>query len=229
MRTFKKGIIQIAGVKDRREADMLVEAGVDWLGFPMRLSVHKEDLTEEEAAGIIRRLPPEHPGVLITYLDTALGIARLCRKLGTHHVQVHGDAPSTELFLLHTLAPEFFIIKSLIVRDDNEDDLLSEMYEYERCFDAFLTDTFDPATGACGATGRTHDWSVSRKLVELSPRPGILAGGLTPDNVRQAILEVRPAGVDAHTGVEGPDGRKNPALVRRFVAEARAAFAMFGP
>jgi len=102
-------------------------------------------------------------------------------------------------------------------------------YEYERCVDAFITDTYDPATGACGATGRTHDWSVSRKLVELSSRPVLLAGGLTPDNIRQAIGQVRPAGVDAHTGVEGPDGRKDPALVRRFVAEARAAFHALAP
>ena len=86
-----------------------------------------------------------------------------------------------------------------------------------------------PPTGACGATGRTHDWSVSRKLVELSSRPVILAGGLMPDNVRQAIQQVRPAGVDAHTGVEGPDGRKDPAPIRRFVAEARAAFHALAP
>jgi phosphoribosylanthranilate isomerase len=57
----------------------------------------------------------------------------------------------------------------------------------------------------------------------------ILAGGLTADNVRAAIAAVRPAGVDAHTGVEGPDGRKDPALVRRFVAEARRGFAESEP
>jgi len=91
--------------------------------------------------------------------------------------------------------------------------------------DAFITDTFDPATGASGATGKTHDWTVSRRLVERSPKPVILAGGLTPGNVRNAIRKVRPAGVDVHTGVEGSDGRKRRDLVRTFVAEARAGFA----
>jgi phosphoribosylanthranilate isomerase len=90
--------------------------------------------------------------------------------------------------------------------------------------DAFITDTYDPATGADGATGMTHDWSLSRALVTRSDRPVILAGGLTPDNVRAAILAVGPAGVDVHTGVEGPDGRKDAARVRRFVAAARAGF-----
>jgi phosphoribosylanthranilate isomerase len=60
--------------------------------------------------------------------------------------------------------------------------------------------------------------------VELSPKPVILAGGLTLENVRAAVLTVRPVGVDVHTGAEGPDGRKAPILVEQFVAEAHAAF-----
>jgi len=95
---------------------------------------------------------------------------------------------------------------------------------YAPLVDAFITDSWDPATGACGATGRVHDWDVSRQLAELSPKPLILAGGLGPENVRQAIIQVRPAGVDAHTGVERPDGRKDEKRVRSFVEEARAAF-----
>jgi phosphoribosylanthranilate isomerase len=90
--------------------------------------------------------------------------------------------------------------------------------------EAFITDTFNPSTGASGATGLTHDWEVSREIVRVSPRPVILAGGLTPDNVGAAIRAVSPAGVDCHTGVEGADGRKNERLVRRFVEEANRAF-----
>jgi phosphoribosylanthranilate isomerase len=88
--------------------------------------------------------------------------------------------------------------------------------------DGFLTDTYAPETGAAGATGRAHDRAVSRRLVELSPRPVILAGGLTPAAVRRAISVVRPAGVDAHTGVEDASGRKDRTKVVEFVAEARA-------
>jgi phosphoribosylanthranilate isomerase len=75
--------------------------------------------------------------------------------------------------------------------------------------DAFITDTFDPRTGASGATGKTHDWRVSRRLVEISARPVILAGSLTPENVTRAILEVRRAGVDSHTDVEDSRRRKS--------------------
>ncbi len=90
--------------------------------------------------------------------------------------------------------------------------------------DAFITDTFDPATGASGATGKTHEWGISRELRALSPKPLILAGGLNPENVREAIETVRPAAVDAHTGVEDAEGRKDPAKVRAFVAAAREGF-----
>lgn len=92
--------------------------------------------------------------------------------------------------------------------------------------DAFITDTYDPLTGASGATGKIHNWDVSRRIVEASQRPVILAGGLNPENVRDAILYVKPAGVDVHTGVEGPDGRKDEVLVKAFVSEAESAFAL---
>jgi phosphoribosylanthranilate isomerase len=157
-------------------------------------------------------------------LKRAQEILDLCRKLGTIRVQLHGDISIPELRKLKKLAPELYIIKSLIVRGDNFSQLAEQVNHFENIVDAFITDTHDPATGADGATGKTHDWSISRGLVEISPKPLILAGGLNPQNVRRAIFQVRPAGVDAHTGVENAAGRKDPAKVRKFVAEARVGF-----
>jgi phosphoribosylanthranilate isomerase len=139
-------------------------------------------------------------------------------------VQLHGGISIAEIVKLKSLDPDLTVIKSLIVEDNNLAELESSVAAFGPHCDAFITDTYDPATGACGATGKTHDWDISRRLVDLSLRPVILAGGLNPENVRKAIAHVRPAGVDAHTGVEGPDGRKDVALVRAFVREARAAF-----
>lgn len=215
-----KHIIQIAGVIDQAEADLLVGLGVDYLGFPLRLPDGREDLSEDDAARVIRSLEGRAQAVLITYLDNADEIAAFCRQMGVRTVQLHGAVRAAELEKLRTLAPDIYVIKSLIVRDGNVAELKSAVAELSPQVDAFITDTFDPETGRCGATGKVHDWSVSRTLVEVSEKPVILAGGLSPENVREAILTVRPAGVDAHTGVEGVDGRKNCELVRRFVAEA---------
>ncbi len=222
---FGSPIVQIAGVIDQAEAAMLVAAGVDWLGFPFRLTVHREDLTEAAAARIVRGLPPPHEGVLITYLDRAAEILALCRELSVRKVQIHGDIALPELAALRAGDPGLFVMKSLIVRPGGGEELAREAARFRPLVDAFLTDTYDPATGATGATGKTHDWAVSRRLVEVAERPVILAGGLNPGNVARAIREVRPAGVDVHTGVEGPDGRKDRGLVEAFVREARKAFA----
>lgn len=211
---------------------MLTAAGVDWLGFPLRLAVHAPDLSEDDAAAIVRTLRPPHAAVLITYLDRAAEVVELCRRLGVRRVQLHGPVPVAELAAIKARDPGLLVIKSLVVRAASPADAPPALMALERELraasphvDAFITDTYDPATGASGATGKTHDWEVSRRLVALSPRPVLLAGGLVPGNVARAIHAVRPAGVDAHTGVEGPDGRKDPARVRAFVIAARAAFA----
>jgi phosphoribosylanthranilate isomerase len=117
-----------------------------------------------------------------------------------------------------------FITKSLVVKEGNLNELEEEVDDYSPYVDAFITDTFDPETGASGATGKVHDWNVSRRLVEVSPKPVILAGGLNSKNVREAIAWVKPAGVDVHTGVEGPDGSKDSGLVYAFISEARKGF-----
>ena len=220
-------LIQVAGIRDRAEAALLQDCGIHYLGFPFRLPVNREDLTEAEAAAIIRSLRPPVRGVLITYLDQAQAIADFCRALGARMVQLHGDISAAELARLRELDPGLRLIKSLVVGLHRMSVLERLVVELGPLVDGFLTDTYAPETGAAGATGRTHDWAVSRRLVELSPRPVILAGGLTPANVRQAIAAVRPAGVDVHTGVEDASGRKEGAKVREFVAEARAAFAEY--
>jgi len=223
---LEENLVQIAGVIDAGEAQMLQQCGVRYLGFPLRLPVHREDLTEEEAAAIIKNLAPPVFGVLITYLSEASKIAAFCHTLGARIVQLHGDIGQDELTHLKTLDPNLTVIKSLVVGMRDDQALEAMLRELSPFVDAFITDTFDPKTGASGATGKTHDWRVSRRLVELSPRPIILAGGLTAENVRRAILEVRPAGVDSHTGVEDATGRKSREKVKKFLSEAHEAFAL---
>ncbi len=219
-----KDYIQVAGVMDEQEARMLIECGVRFIGFPLRLSSEEEDLSENMTANIIRNFPTAVCGVLITYLKDAADISLLCKFVGTNIVQIHGEIDESELTKLRRNSPNLLIIKSLIVKDDNVLELEGKMKIFSPYVDAFLTDTYDPLTVACGATGKTHNWDISRKLVEVSPKPLILAGGLKPDNVRSAILGVRPSGVDVHTGVELKDGRKSPELVKAFISEAKKAF-----
>jgi phosphoribosylanthranilate isomerase len=217
-------IIQIAGVIDKYEADLLCKAGVTHIGFPLRLPDGREDLSEPEAKTVISSIDPSVTTVLITYLDDSDEVVDFSDYLGVGGIQLHGSISETNLESIRARRPSLFIIKSLIVRANNLGELEKEVSRFHPFVDAFITDTHDPNTGRTGATGKTHDWAVSRRLVEFSPKPVILAGGLTPENVRASIIQVCPAGVDAHTGVEGPDGRKDPKLISEFISEARQAF-----
>lgn len=221
---YFENVIQIAGIIDKKEADLLIECGIKYLGFPLRLPVNEEDLSEDKAADIISELPNNIRGVLITYLNKADEIYAFLHKLKTNFIQLHGNVSQFEVKKLKSLMPNVFIIKSLVVNYHPKEELKQTVEELAEVCDAFITDTYNPKTGATGATGLTHDWNISRELVEFSPKPVILAGGLNAENVYEAIVTVKPAGVDSHTGVEKKNGRKDPDMVKRFVFEAERAF-----
>ena len=221
---FSTPIIQVAGIRNTAEAELVASCGATHLGFPQRLGYHTPDCTDEQAREIIQNLPARVTSVMITYQQTAREIADLADFLRAEMVQLHGAISAGEMEQLRTLRPSLGIIKSLVVTESNQEELRQELLDTSPYCDLFITDTFDPDTGAMGATGKTHDWSVSRELVRISPRPVILAGGLNAENVGEAIRIVRPAGVDAHTGLEDVAGGKAREKVKRFVANARRAF-----
>jgi len=222
----QKRIIQIAGIIDEDEAKMVLDAGATHLGFPFRLDFNKEDLSEEYAAELIKNLKISDKAVLITYLDKSDEIIGLANFLGCKTVQLHGPISLRELEKLRNDAPQLGIWKSLVVKNDNADELTQMVQFLENFVDAFITDTFNPETGASGATGKTHDWRVSKKITELSKKPVIIAGGLNPDNVFDAIIQIKTLGVDVHTGVENPDGKKDLIKVKAFIDEANRGFRM---
>jgi len=205
---------------------MVLDAGATHLGFPFRLDFNQEDLTEEYAAQIINNLKISDEAVLITYLDKSDEIIKLADYLGCKTVQLHGPISLRELEKLRNDAPQLGIWKSLVVKNDNADELTNLVRSMENLVDAFITDTFNPETGASGATGKTHDWRVSKKITELSKKPVIIAGGLNPDNVFDAIIQIKTFGVDVHTGIENADGRKDPDKVKAFINESNRGFRM---
>ncbi|MCB9030628.1 MAG: phosphoribosylanthranilate isomerase [Deltaproteobacteria bacterium] len=220
-----KNIIQIAGIVDDEDAQILAGNGVDYIGVPLCMNCHEDEIAHDNACQALQKLPHSSMGVLITYLNDADQIAELCNKLGTVIVQLHGDIEKDELKKLSSLVPNVGIMKSLIVKGDDVWELGDIIDDFSAYVDAFITDTYDHDTQASGATGKTHDWEVSKKLVEISSKPIFLAGGLTPENVADAIRMVKPAGVNCHTGVEDEKGKKDPSKVSAFIQQARAAFA----
>lgn len=217
-------MIQIAGVQNSLELSLICDAKVEFVGFPLRLGYHKEDIPDTQVRDLVKEIPTTTKAVLITYLKEAQSIIELADFIGVKVVQIHSDIQFSELRKLKESRSDISVIKSLVVREDNFNSLKSMALEVEALVDYFITDTFDPSTGAEGATGKTHDWNISRELVSICPKPLILAGGLNAQNVSEAIRLVRPYGVDVHTGVEDQDGYKTKKLIDDFVSVARSSF-----
>lgn len=213
--------IQVAGVSSLPEALALERLGVDALGFTVRLphGVH-DGLTEERAREIVRALPPFVAAVAITYVAEAEEAIELARDLGVGTLQLHGTFPAGGAAQVRAALPHLKILRAVCVTGPES---LAEAQGLAAEADGLILDTFDSATGRRGATGRTHDWSISRAIVAAVPVPVILAGGLHAGNVAEAIRAVRPWGVDVHSGVEDAQGGRDLDRAAAFVAAVRGA------
>jgi phosphoribosylanthranilate isomerase len=216
--------VQAAGVSSLEEALFCVRVGIDALGFTLGLpdGVH-DGLTETRAASIIRALPPGTLSVVITYEHRADEACSMVRDLRAHAIQFHGGISSHELSLFRSSCPHIRTIGRLTVSGREAVQAAGRFRTPD--WDALILDSVDPSTGRVGATGIVHDWSVSAACVVAAEVPVILAGGLTPENVKEAVQTVKPAGVDAHTGLENPDGTRSFTKIAAF---ARAALEAFG-
>jgi phosphoribosylanthranilate isomerase len=215
--------IQIAGISSLEEALFCDQVGVVAVGFTLELPHGPHDaLTTEKAAFIISSLPHNLLPVIITYLSGAEAACKLISDTGGRAIQLHGGIEDSELEIFRNNCPQAKTIGRVTVAGE---EALAEASRFKApLWDAIILDSSDPATGRIGATGRTHDWSVSARIVRASSVPVILAGGLNAGNVREAIMSVRPHGVDAHTGVENSDGTRNLKKIREFAFSVKKAF-----
>jgi len=193
--------VKICGIRNWEEAKVAADCGADAIGFIFAPSPRY--IRPEAAREIILKLPPflTVVGVFVNEtIENLLEIARFCRL---DAVQLHGEEPPD---YCQTLGLK--VIKSFAVIGDQ---VPSEISFYK--VDAVLLDASLP--GKRGGTGRTCNWKVASQVAASGVRV-ILAGGLTPENVQQAIMAVRPYAVDVASGVETA-GHKDPDKVRRFV------------
>ncbi|HHW06021.1 MAG TPA: phosphoribosylanthranilate isomerase [Clostridia bacterium] len=196
--------VKICGITDPEAALAAAEAGADAVGFVFAPSSRR--VTKEKAKEIIAMLPPyvDKVGVFVNAPPREVEeIAEFCR-LTT--IQLSGDEPPD-----YPVPVRYKLIRGFRVR---EGILLSDLARYRA--DAFLFDTYRP--GCYGGTGEAFNWDVLRKIP--SPKPVILAGGLNAGNVQQAIMTVRPYGVDVSSGVE-TGGRKDAAKIKEFIKLAK--------
>ncbi len=200
--------VKVCGIRTPEEARAAADAGADAVGFvfwpPSRRYVDPQ-----EAAHIAQVLPPFVVRVGVFVNEPPEGVEEVARRVGLDAVQLHGDEPPEVCARIPRR-----VIKAIRVRDAGS---LKAAAAYS--VSALLLDTYAPDT--YGGTGRSFDWSLVEAIRYLRC-PLILSGGLTPENVGEAIRRVRPYGVDVSSGVE-TGGRKDPEKIRAFVAAVRRA------
>ena len=196
--------VKICGITSLKDAAMVLSNGVKILGFIFAPSERR--ITPEEAREIVSRLPPFVQTVGVFVNEAPRVIREIREYCGLDLVQLHGDeSPET----CRELMP--FAIKAFRLKDASS---LANVGSYRGRVRAILFDTY--AKDKRGGTGRTFDWNLALQGKEFG-LPVILSGGLTPQNIREAISTVRPFAVDLNSGVEKSPGKKCPALVQELM------------
>jgi phosphoribosylanthranilate isomerase len=194
--------VKICGITTWDDARLSVDLGASALGFNF-YPPSPRAISPADAWNIIRRLPPfvEAVGVFVNW--PPLVVDALARALRLGAVQLHGGESPKEVA---ELGRRHHVIKAVQVGRGFR---VASLSRY-RGADGLLLDGF--ARGLHGGTGRTLDWKVARSARRFGPI--ILAGGLTPENIAEAIRVAEPYGVDVASGVESRPGRKDPARLR---------------
>ena len=216
--------VKICAIKNETELETAVNVGADAVGFLVGQRFPSQDfILPEKAARLAALLPPFVTPVLVTHLTDPQEILELVNKTDILTIQLHGGStPEQTVALRKTFGHAVKLITVLHV-GLVPDEVNPPPGSFEASSDAFLLDSFDPATGKVGGTGKIHNWQNSARIVKAVHRPAILAGGLNPDNVAEAVRTVRPYAVDANSALR-PLGELDPKIAAAFVQNALRAF-----
>ena len=209
--------IKICGITCREDAHAAQAGGADYIGIIVNIADSRRSVTLQKAADISISLPAT---VLLMEAPVET-IKTAVHRIRPHAVQLIGPFSVEDI---NTLKREtnVEIWKSIHVPRPGQNvsqELKQQLKELHHAgIDALVLDTLVP--GHKGGTGQTCDWNTAARIVESVEIPVFLAGGLTPENVAQAIGMVKPFGVDVSSGVENSPGNKNLEKVTRFIQQA---------
>jgi phosphoribosylanthranilate isomerase len=202
--------IKVCGLTRAIDAQAAVRAGADALGVILAPG-HGRSLTVKQAAAVFARVPYTITRVGV-FVDAPLeDVSRAVEQLGLTEVQLHGV--EDPMYCATIAVP---VVKTFRVGTGFDP---ASMERYRGAVAAVLLDTL--VEGVAGGSGKSFDFRLARDVPKGAPV--YLAGGLRPENVREAVRRLRPAGVDVSSGVEESPGIKSEAKMKRFVAEVRAA------
>ena len=219
--------IKICGVTSLEDALMVSEAGADYLGVLVNVSLSPRSLTVKEAREIFNSITC--PAVLLTFDLPPERVIEVGRELKPFAIQLAGDESEEDVLKIDTtLSCEIW--KTLHITADKKKVGVSAVVNKIKKFTAAGIDRIilDSAvmkgnTMQKGGTGKTFDWSLASEIKTQVKTFIFLAGGITPNNVKEAIVQVNPDGIDLSSGVESSPGKKDPQLVKTLFETVKKA------
>lgn len=219
-------IIQIYGILVPEDGALVARLGADHIGVVVGDRGRTPDEVDfATAEAIFAAVPSTTVKVALTVATDLAEIEAMARAVCPDILHLAADLAALDVDAMAELRrrlPNLPFMRAIPVTGL---EAVAAARRFQQVSDYLLLDTKDPDTTVIGATGQTHDWRVSRQIVEEVRVPVILAGGLSPENVVEAIRAVRPWGVDSntHTNRPGMPIRKDPERVRRFIEAVRRA------
>jgi phosphoribosylanthranilate isomerase len=213
MRTVK---VKICGITRKENLDAAAAAGADAVGFVVGTTASPRNLSLEKAEKLFRQVPPFVKSVLVTVPTSLDELAENCEKLNPDAIQIHVKNLPADVYV-RLKFPKTPLIGAVNANSPNALETASRM---SKMFDAILLDSF--VNGKYGGTGIVHDWELSKRVKQvIDSKPLILAGGLNPENVAEAVRAVQPYAVDVSSGVELQPGIKDHQKMMDFVKNVK--------
>jgi len=204
--------VKICGLTEPADLRAAIEAGADAVGIISAVSVDTpREVDRGAAAELVADVPPFVTATLVTMPEDADHAVDLIRAIRPDAIQLHGDFSAEDIGYIR--AETGIKVIPAIDYTDTE-----RAHELDAAADAILVDS--TSEEGAGGTGETHDWESTADLADTLTSPVILAGGLTPDNVAEAVRTAAPFAVDVASGVERDPGRKDHTALATFVQNA---------
>lgn len=208
--------VKICGLTREEDLAVAVNMGADAVGFLVGVPESPRNLTLKRANKLLSKVPVFVNKVVVTTPKSIDWLLEINNRLKPSAIQIHGKK-KLDSKKIQNRTKETMLIKTIYVTEKYP---IKKTLDDLKTFDAIILDSF--SKNQYGGTGKVHDWKLSRKIKEaIEPIPVILAGGLTPDNIKEAILTVKPYAVDVASGIEINPGIKDHKKIKAFIETAK--------
>lgn len=209
--------IKICCIKSIEEAELAIQYGADAIGLVGSMPSGPGIISDKLIKKIAQKVPPPISTFLLTSETSARKIIEHHRRVNTNCIQIVDQLQEGDYRAIKNALPPVKIVQVIHVINEHS---IDQALRLDHSVDALLLDSGNPnrEIKELGGTGRVHNWKISKQIVEKSDNPVFLAGGLNPDNIKSAIDQVKPFGIDVCSGIR-TNGKLDSNKLEKFISE----------